>query len=189
VKTIKFRKIETSLPGVCILEPKVYEDARGHFMETYNQEDFAALGINDAFVQDNHSYSVEGTLRGLHYQLKKPQAKLCRVIEGAVLDVVADIRPDSPNFKTIVAVVLSAEEKNQLYVPAGYAHGFLAQRGPARFLYKCSAYYDQSDEYGVIWNDSALSIPWEIQNPLLSKKDSALPCLAQLLKEPEKLPS
>lgn len=180
----KFEKFETILPGVCELRPKVFSDDRGYFLETYSSEAFAEMGITDTFVQDNHSYSIQGTLRGMHYQLLNPQAKLCRVVQGAVLDVVVDIRPDSPTFRQHVTVVLSEQDRNVLYVPAGYAHGFQVMQGPAQFLYKCSAYYVPGDEYGVRWDDPELDIPWTNKTPLLSDKDAKWPNL----KESAKLP-
>jgi dTDP-4-dehydrorhamnose 3,5-epimerase len=165
-------RIETSLPGVFELRPKVFRDARGFFMETYNAEKFAALGIADSFVQDNHSRSAKGTLRGLHYQLYHPQAKLCRVIEGEALDVAVDIRLGSPHFGKWTSVLLSAKEQNQIYVPRGFAHGFLALTDGVQFLYKCSDFYDPTDERGVLWSDPGLKIPWGASDPLISEKDS-----------------
>lgn len=183
------QKLETTLPGVWELRPKVDSDSRGFFLETFNAQKFVELGINDTFVQDNHSYSAHGTLRGLHYQRERAQAKLCRVIEGLVLDVVVDIRRDSPHFGKTTTILLSAQMQNQLYVPAGFAHGFLALRGPAQFLYKCSDFYDPSDEYGIIWNDPGLAIPWDFASPSVSQRDSAFPSLRDVLDNaPENLP-
>ena len=174
------QRIETSLPGVCELRPKVFRDARGFFMETYHRAKFAELGITDTFVQDNHAASSQGTLRGLHYQLHRPQAKLCRVVEGEALDVAVDIRLGSPHFGKWTSVLLSAEDQNQIYVPAGFAHGFLALTKTVQFLYKCSDFYDPADEHGVLWNDPALNISWGIDAPLLSEKDSRYPKLADV---------
>ena len=149
-------------------------------METYHQEKFASLGISDAFVQDNHSQSVKGTLRGLHYQLRRPQAKLCRVIEGEVLDVAVDIRVGSPTFGKWTSVLLSAKTHNQIYIPVEFAHGFLALTDKVQFLYKCSDYYAPSDEYGLLWNDPALAIDWGASAPVLSERDAKNPKLADV---------
>lgn len=174
------QKIQTSLPGVLELRPEVHRDSRGFFLETYHKTAFAELGIADPFVQDNHSRSIQGTLRGLHYQLHHPQAKLCRVIEGEVLDVAVDIRRGSPHFGKWTSVVLSAKEQNQIYVPAGFAHGFLALSGVVQFLYKCSDFYAPADEYGILWNDPDLRIPWGLAAPVVSVKDAKNPRLAEV---------
>ena len=174
------RVIQTSLPEVLILEPTVREDERGFFFESYHQLDFAQLGIAETFVQDNHSRSVKGTLRGLHYQLEHPQAKLCRVVLGQVLDVVVDIRRGSPRFGKHTAVVLSSESKRQIYIPSGFAHGFLVISEGAEFLYKCSDFYARDDEHGILWCDPQLGIDWGIENPILSEKDKQLPTLSNL---------
>ena len=173
-------KIETSLPGVYELRPVVHRDPRGSLLETYHQARFSGLGIKDIFLQDNHSISPRGTLRGLHYQLLHAQAKLCRVIEGEALDVAVDIRIGSPHFGKWTSVRLSAKEHNQLYIPVGFAHGFLAMSETVQFLYKCSNYYAKSDEYGILWNDPALAISWNTQNPMLSQKDANSPRLADV---------
>jgi len=165
-------RIETSLPGVCELRPKVFSDKRGFFLETYHEAKFAELGIKDHFVQDNHSSSVRGTLRGLHYQLQHPQAKLCRVVEGEALDIVVDIRVGSPHFGKWISVLLSTKKQNQIYVPEGFAHGFLALTDTVQFLYKCSDFYDPEDERGILWNDPDLNIIWGISEPIVSEKDS-----------------
>jgi dTDP-4-dehydrorhamnose 3,5-epimerase len=174
------QRIETSLPGVWLIQPKVHSDGRGFFMETYHREKFAALGIHDVFVQDNHSRSARGTLRGLHFQLRHPQAKLCRVVQGEVLDVAVDVRRGSPHFGKWVSAVLSAENQKQIYVPGGFAHGFLVLSETAEFLYKCSDLYDQEDEFGVAWNDPAIAIAWNVSAPLLSAKDQENPPLGQI---------
>lgn len=158
-------------------------DARGFFLETYHQQKFAALGINDVFIQDNHSRSSKGTLRGLHYQLKRPQAKLCRVVEGEVLDIAVDIRVGSPNFGKWTSVRLSAERHNQIFIPRGFAHGFVALTDTVQFLYKCSDIYDPSSEYGIVWNDPGLAISWGVSNPLISDKDSKYSTLAAMPRE------
>ena len=177
------QKIETSLPGVWELRPKVFSDPRGFFMETYQQQVFAALGIRDSFVQDNHSCSVRGTLRGLHYQLQNPQAKLCRVIEGEALDVAVDIRLGSPNFGKWTSVLLSDKTHNQIYIPAGFAHGFLALTERVQFLYKCSDFYDANDEHGILWNDPEIAVAWGITDPLVSDKDAKFMTLTSTSRE------
>jgi dTDP-4-dehydrorhamnose 3,5-epimerase len=179
-KGIGFKRIETELPGVCVIQPTVFSDMRGFFLETYQQAKFAEIGITDVFVQDNHSCSAHGVLRGLHYQLKHPQAKLCRVVEGKVLDVAIDIRMGSPHFGKWTSVVLSAEDQNQIYISRGFAHGFLVLSNTAQVLYKCSDFYDPSDERGVIWNDPDLNIVWDIMAPLVSNKDKQHPRLADI---------
>lgn len=176
-------RIETSLPGVIELRPVVHGDARGFFLETYHQAKYVSLGIPHTFVQDNHSRSAKGTLRGLHYQLKQPQAKLCRVIEGEALDVAVDIRLGSPHFGRWTSVLLSAAHQNQIYVPQGFAHGFLALTDNVQFLYKCSDYYAPEDEHGILWDDPALNITWGITKPVLSAKDAQNTRLAEI---PEK---
>jgi dTDP-4-dehydrorhamnose 3,5-epimerase len=180
------QRVETSLPGVFELRPVMHRDARGFFIETYHKVKFAELGITDAFVQDNHSRSTRGTLRGLHYQLRHPQVKLCRVVEGEALDVVVDIRIGSSNFGKWTSVLLSAKEQNQIYVPTGFAHGFLALSDTVQFLYKCSDFYDSKDERGILWNDPVLNISWGIADPVISERDAKNPTLAEV--DPEFLP-
>ena len=177
------QKIETAVPGVLELRPKLLRDPRGFFVETYHRERFTALGIADVFVQDNHSCSAKGTLRGLHYQLHSPQAKLCRVVEGEALDVAVDIRIASPYFGKWVSVLLSAETQNQIYIPAGFAHGFLALTDRVQFVYKCSGYYVPHDEHGIAWNDPGLAIAWGIPNPIISDKDRQHAALADMPRE------
>jgi dTDP-4-dehydrorhamnose 3,5-epimerase len=166
------QRIGTALSGVYELRPKVFRDPRGFFMETYHREKFKALGIHESFVQDNHSTSSKGTLRGLHYQLHHPQAKLCRVIEGEAYDVALDVRVGSPTFGKWAGLLLSAKEQNQIYIPTGFAHGFAALTDTVQFLYKCSDFYDPADERGILWNDPVLGISWGISDPLISAKDS-----------------
>ena len=173
-------RIETSLPGVFELRPVIHGDERGFLIETYHQAKFISLDISDTFVQDNHSRSAKGTLRGLHYQLKQPQAKLCRVIEGEALDIAVDIRLGSPQFGRWTSVLLSAVQHNQVYVPKGFAHGFLALTEKVQFLYKCSDYYAPADEHGILWDDPALNITWGITNPALSAKDAKNTRLAEI---------
>jgi dTDP-4-dehydrorhamnose 3,5-epimerase len=175
--------VPTSHPDVLELRPRIFRDARGFFMETYRRARFAQLGIADSFVQDNHSSSIKGTLRGLHYQLKHPQVKICRVVQGEVFDVAVDIRRSSPHFGKWASVVLTAREQNQIYIPAGFAHGFLALTDTVQFLYKCSDYYDAADEHGVAWNDAALNISWGATDPIVSAKDAGLPMLADIPRE------
>jgi dTDP-4-dehydrorhamnose 3,5-epimerase len=177
------QRFDTSLPGVYELRPKIFQDARGSFMETYHRARFLELGIADAFVQDNHSLSAKGSLRGLHYQLRRPQAKLCRVVEGEAFDVAVDIRIGSPSFGKWTSVVLSAREHNQIYIPAGFAHGFLALSERVQFLYKCSDFYDPEDEHGILWNDSELNIQWGITDPRVSEKDAKYPALSGIGRE------
>ncbi|HTT33912.1 MAG TPA: dTDP-4-dehydrorhamnose 3,5-epimerase [Methylomirabilota bacterium] len=179
-------RIDTALPDVFELRPKIFFDERGFFLETYHQARFQDLGIKEGFVQDNHASSVLGTLRGLHYQLRHPQAKLCRVIEGKALDVAVDIRAGSPHFGKWASAILSAEQQNQIYIPAGFAHGYLALTDKVQFLYKCSDFYDPEDQQGILWNDPDLNISWGIASPTLSQKDSKNPRLAQIA--PEYLP-
>jgi dTDP-4-dehydrorhamnose 3,5-epimerase len=174
------QRIETSLPGVYELRPVVYRDARGSLFETYHRAKFVDLGVNDTFLQDNHSISFRGTLRGLHYQLLHAQAKLCRVVEGEALDIAVDIRVGSPHFGEWTSVRLSAKQQNVIYIPAGFAHGFLALTETVQFLYKCSDYYAPSDEYGILWNDPALAIDWGMASPVLSQKDANNPRLADV---------
>jgi dTDP-4-dehydrorhamnose 3,5-epimerase len=176
-------KIATSLPEVWELRPRILRDARGFFFESYNQARFATGGISDVFVQDNHSCSVKGTLRGLHYQLHRAQAKLCRVVEGQALDVAVDIRAGSPTFGKWAAVVLSSTAQNQIYIPRGFAHGFLALTERVQFLYKCSDFYDAADEHAILWSDPKIGIAWNIAAPLVSEKDARAPLLATLPRE------
>ena len=177
------QRIETSLPGVFELRPVIHRDARGFFIETFHQAKFADLGIADKFVQDNHSRSSIGTLRGLHYQLRHPQAKICRVVEGEALDVAVDIRVGSSNFGKWTSVLLSAEVQNQIYVPKGFAHGFLALSETVQFLYKCSDFYHPEDERGIAWNDPDLKISWGVESPIISGRDSAFAVLARVPRE------
>ena len=176
-------RIELSIPGVWELRPKVYRDARGFFTETYNQARLADLGITDSFVQDNHSHSARNTLRGLHYQLKHPQAKLCRVVEGEAFDVAVDIRVGSPHFGKWAGIVLSARDQNQIYLPRGFAHGFLALTDAVQFLYKCSDFYDSRDEHGILWSDPEIAISWGVTGPRISEKDSRFSTLAEVPRE------
>jgi len=172
--------IETSLPGVLLIQPRVFGDARGFFKETYRQNALAEAGIRETFVQDNHSRSSRGVLRGLHYQLRHPQAKLCRVTQGEVLDIAVDIRVGSPHFGKWVGAVLSGENHTQIYIPQGFAHGFVVRSEIADFLYKCSDYYDGPDDRGVLWNDPDLGIEWDTPSPIISEKDQRYLRLSQI---------
>lgn len=167
--------IPTALPGVVVIEPRVFGDERGFFMETWTRAKFAAGGIDVDFVQDNHSASRQWTLRGLHYQMVKPQGKLVRVVQGEVFDVAVDMRRSSPTFGRWVGERLSAENKRMLWVPAGFAHGFLVLSERCEFVYKCTDYYDPSSERTLMWNDRELQIDWPIPpgiEPLVSGKDA-----------------
>jgi dTDP-4-dehydrorhamnose 3,5-epimerase len=183
VTTSNLQIIETSLPGVVLIQPRVFGDARGFFMETYRENVLAAAGIRESFVQDNHSRSARGVLRGLHYQLRRPQAKLCRVARGEVLDIAVDIRVGSPHFGKWVGVVLSEENHTQIYIPQGFAHGFVVRSESADFLYKCSDYFDASDDRGVLWNDPALGIDWGERSPIISEKDQRYLPLARIAQD------
>jgi len=171
-------KLKTSLPEVWQLRPDVFRDNRGVFLETYHQQKLATLGIRDMFVQDNQSCSVRGTLRGLHYQLHHPQAKLCRVVQGQALDVAVDIRIGSPHFGKWASALLSSDTHNQIYIPPGFAHGFLALSEMVQLLYKCSDFYDPADDHGIIWNDPQIAIAWGISDPIVSAKDAQCLTLA-----------
>lgn len=171
------RVVRTALPGVVIIEPTVYRDERGLFLEAWNADRFAEAGIADTFVQDNHSRSIRGTLRGLHWQWRKPQAKLVRVVNGSIFDVVVDVRRDSPTFGRWLGLDMSADAFTGLYVPAGYAHGFCVTSDVADVLYKCTDVYDPQGEAGLIWNDPTVAIDWPVPAPLLSPRDRAHPRL------------
>lgn len=168
--------VETELPGVVVIEPRVFSEPRGWFKESWNAARYAAHGVPTTFVQDNVSYSVPGVLRGLHYQLPNAQGKLVSVLEGEVLDVVVDIRRGSATFGRSIGVVLSAENHRQLWVPEGFAHGFYVKRA-AIFLYKVTAPYDPRAERSVLWSDEDLAIEWPGREPLLSEKDARAPRL------------
>jgi dTDP-4-dehydrorhamnose 3,5-epimerase len=166
------KKIPTSLPGVFILEPRVFGDERGFFFESYNQQIMAEVGIAERFVQDNHSCSSRNVLRGLHYQLKRPQGKLVRVAEGEILDVAVDMRRSSPSFGRWEAVRLSGENKRMLWIPAGFAHGFRVLSEKAHVLYKATDFYAPEYERTLAWNDPSLKINWELDGePTVSAKD------------------
>ena len=180
---IPLRCEPTALPGVLLFKPDVFSDARGFFMETHHQEKYLAHGLDRVFVQDNLSQSCASTLRGLHYQLQRPQAKLVTVITGEVYDVALDIRRGSPTFGRWVAMVLSESNRQQLYIPEGFAHGFCVLSPSATFMYKCTDFYTPADEHGVRWSDPALGIPWPVRQPILSAKDQHYPCLQAVPEE------
>jgi dTDP-4-dehydrorhamnose 3,5-epimerase len=175
---MEFQRLE--LPEVILVKPKVHRDDRGFFLETYHQRKFAEGGITAAFVQDNYSYSVRGTLRGLHAQLNKPQGKLVRTVVGEIFDVAVDIRRDSPTFGKWVGEILSGENLHQLWVPPGFAHGFCVLSETAHVLYKCTELYDPEDEIVIAWNDPRIGIDWPIESPLLSPRDLAAPKLVEI---------
>ncbi len=174
--------IETGLEGLIELEPKAFGDSRGYFFESFRKSLFQDLGLTSEFVQDNESFSVRGTLRGLHFQ-KEPyaQGKLVRVLTGRVLDVAVDIRPESRTFGKHHSVILSAKEHNMMYIPPGFAHGFVALEDSI-FSYKCTQYYNADAETGILWNDPKLGIDWNIQQPIMSEKDKVLPTFESLFK-------
>ena len=179
--------ITTSLEGVLIIEPRVFKDNRGFFLETYNQNKYQKSGIKRLFVQDNLSYSVRGTLRGLHFQIKHPQAKLVQVINGEIFDVAVDIRKGSSTFGKWTGIVLSDQNKRQLFIPEGFAHGFCVLSETAHFSYKCSDFYAPDDEGGIIWSDPDIGIEWPVKDPIISEKDKNYPRLCELL--PEQFPT
>jgi dTDP-4-dehydrorhamnose 3,5-epimerase len=174
------RVVKTELAGVVVIEPDVHADGRGFFLESYHAGKYSEHGIDGPFVQDNHSRSAGGTLRGLHLQLRRPQGKLVRVIEGEIFDVAVDVRRGSPTFGRWVAVILSADNFRQCYVPPGFAHGFCVVTPIAQVEYKCTDLYDPESEIGIAWNDPALAIPWPVREPILSSRDRHHPTLAEL---------
>jgi len=169
--------IETKLPGVLIIEPKIFGDSRGFFKETFQAQRYREAGIEYDFVQDNHSRSREGVLRGLHFQVNKPQGKLVSCSQGVVFDVAVDIDANSPTYAEYVGVELTGDNHRQLWIPPGYAHGFCVLSETADFIYKCTNFYDPSDQGGVLWCDRDIGINWPIANPVLSDADLALPTL------------
>ena len=171
----------TAIPDVILVEPAVFPDDRGFFLETYHQKKYADGGIPGLFVQDNHSYSIRGTLRGLHAQLRQPQGKLVRAVQGEIFDVAVDIRPDSPTFGQWVGEILSGENFRQLWVPPGFAHGFCVLSETAHVQYKCTDFYVRDDEVGIVWNDPGIGIDWPLAEPLLSPKDRDAPTLEAIL--------
>jgi dTDP-4-dehydrorhamnose 3,5-epimerase len=170
----------TAIPDVLVIEPDVHVDARGFFVETYQADRYRQHGVEGTFVQDNHSRSVGGTLRGLHLQVRRPQGKLVRVTEGEVFDVAVDVRRGSPSFGHWVAVTLTADNFKQCYIPPGFAHGFCVLSAVAQLEYKCTDIYDAGGEVGIAWNDPALAIAWPIREPVLSARDQRHPTLAEV---------
>ena len=179
----KFEKQETGIEGLYVIKPTVFEDSRGFFMETYQKQDFAAIGITQEFVQDNQSKSSKGVLRGLHFQKEYAQSKLVRVIKGAVYDVAVDLRKDSKTYGKYYGVTLTEENKLQFFIPKGFAHGFLVLSEEAEFTYKCDDYYHPGDVGGLLWNDPTIGIQWPldqiggVENIIQSDKDKKWPTL------------
>ena len=176
--------IKTPLPGVLVLEPTLRGDPRGFFLETYREDTLREAGINQQFVQDNHSRSTRGVLRGLHYQLTQPQGKLVRVASGAVYDVAVDVRKGSPTFGHWYGATLNEANMHMMYIPPGFAHGFVVLTDIADFIYKCTDYYHPQSEQGILWNDPAIGIEWPITEVQLSERDSNNPVLQN---QPEQL--
>lgn len=169
------------LPEVVVVEPDVFRDSRGFFLETWHQTKYHAAGLPETFVQDNHSFSNRNVLRGLHAQLRRPQGKLVRALAGEILDVAVDIRPGSPTFGQWAGEILSGENFRQLWIPPGFAHGFSVLSETAHVLYKCTDFYDREDEVCLLWNDPAIGIDWRVENPVLSDKDLQGRTLAEIL--------
>jgi len=172
----------TDIPGLLVFEPSVFEDSRGYFFESYNHKIFAAAGIDKTFIQDNQSYSLFGVIRGLHYQLNPyAQSKLIRVLHGAILDIAMDIRKGSPAYGKVFSIELTAENKKQLFIPPGFAHGFSVLSKKAEMLYKCDSLYNKKSEAGICYNDPALNIDWQIppDKVIISEKDKNLPLLSE----------
>lgn len=179
----KIKVTPCKLAGMFVIEPQVFGDSRGYFMETYNQRDMAESGLNMVFVQDNQSMSKQGVLRGLHYQIRHPQGKLVRVLRGEVFDVGVDLRPDSPTYGQWHGEILSAENKKQLYIPEGFAHGFYVLSEEAEFCYKCTDFYHPGDEGGIRWDDPEIAVKWPLLEGvpvLLSEKDKKQPFFREL---------
>jgi dTDP-4-dehydrorhamnose 3,5-epimerase len=177
-------KVETTaLEGVIIIEPRIFKDQRGYFMETYHADRYRQTGFPRRFVQDNLSFSTRGTLRGLHFQRQHPQEKLVQAVSGEVFDVAVDVRPGSPTFGRWTGILLSEQNKRQVFIPAGFAHGFCVLSPTARFLYKCTDFYDPEDEGGIIWSDPTIGIAWPVKEPIISEKDRQFPRLSELSSE------
>ena len=172
--------IPTSLEGLLIIEPDVFGDTRGYFLETYHQGRYRSAGLDTTFVQDNLSFSKKGSLRGLHFQITHPQAKLVQAVTGKIFDVAVDIRPESPTFGKWSSALLSEENKRQLFIPGGFAHGFCVLSESAHVAYKCSDYYSPEDEGGILWSDPEIAIAWPVKDPMLSDKDQQYPCLKDM---------
>jgi len=168
---------KSKIHEIRILTPQIHEDDRGYFFESYNTNNFRELGLPIKFLQDNQAFSKKNTLRGLHYQLKYPQSKLVRVVQGEVFDVAVDIRQGSPTFGKFEGVHLSDKNNKIMYIPGGFAHGYVVLSKTAIFQYKCTEFYHPEDEYGLLWNDKDLNIDWPFKNPILSQKDKDLPTI------------
>ncbi len=175
--------IETKIPGVLVIEPEIYGDPRGFFLETFHRDKYDKIGLTGPWIQDNMSRSAEGVLRGLHFQWPEPQGKLVSVVEGAVWDVAVDIRRGSTTYRQWVGVELDAESHRQLWVPPGFAHGFVVTKGPATFTYKVTAPYHKEFEAGIMWDDPDLGVDWPTRAVQLSERDKKLPSLSQLPEE------
>jgi len=173
--------VETGIEGLLIIEPKLFRDARGFFLESFHCERYSSLGLNLPFVQDNFSRSKYGVLRGLHFQKTRPQGKLVTCLNGQILDVVVDLRKDSVTYSQSFSCILDSEKKTQLWIPPGFAHGFIVLSETADFFYKCTDYYAPDDESGILWNDPDLNIDWLIDHPIISDKDLSLPSLREIL--------
>lgn len=171
---------ETEIPSILLLKPEVYRDDRGFFLETYREEHLGSQDIDVHFVQDNLSKSQKNTVRGLHYQIERPQDKLLMVMQGTILDVAVDLRRDSPTFGKHVATELSGQNKHQMFIPKGFAHGFSVLSDYALVYYKCSDYYYPKGERGLLWNDPDLDIDWKVENPIISEKDQHQPTLSEI---------
>jgi dTDP-4-dehydrorhamnose 3,5-epimerase len=180
------RVLPTDLPGVVLVDPVVHRDSRGFFLETYNERRYREAGITATFVQDNHSRSARGTMRGLHFQVRRMQGKLVRAVAGEMFDVAVDVRRGSPTFGRWVGVNLSAENFRQIYIPPGFAHGFCVLSEVGEVEYKCTEIYEPADELAIAWNDPQIGIRWPTTEPLLSAKDKAAPRLGEVL---ERLPA
>ncbi len=186
MKGARVKVIPTDIEGLVILAPGVFNDSRGYFMETYQANRYSENGLDCSFVQDNLSFSIQGTVRGLHFQIRHPQAKLVQVVSGEIFDVAVDLREGSATFGKWVGVTLSEENHRQLFVPAGFAHGFCVLSKHAHFIYKCSDYYAPDDEGGILWSDPKIGVDWPVTTPVVSEKDMGLPLLSAL--SPDRLP-
>jgi dTDP-4-dehydrorhamnose 3,5-epimerase len=180
---MQMKYTETRLPGVLLIEPEVFSDDRGFFMETYHRKRYSKAGIDHVFVQDNCSHSRRGTLRGLHYQLEHAQDKLIHVITGEIFDVAVDIRIGSPTFGCWAGDYLSFQNKRQIFIPKGFAHGFCVLSESADVMYKCTDFYAPGDEYGIFWSDSTVNIDWPVKDVIISEKDSKNPKLLEVKEE------
>jgi dTDP-4-dehydrorhamnose 3,5-epimerase len=178
-----FERIDTEIEGLVLVQPKVISDDRGFFFETYRRIDYAGLGIDVEFVQDNHSRSARGTIRALHFQVEPGQAKLIRCARGSIYDVAVDLRRDSPTYGKYEAFVLSDKNAHQIFVPVGFAHGFCVTSEEADVTYKVSSYYDGATERGIAWDDPAIGVPWPVEQPLVSDRDRTNPSLEEIADE------